>query len=169
MGGLKGKIAAALTDMPEKDVLALRNEWQATRLTTLPEPTRDALATHSAFNGDMADAFPRHDGRLVQGEITYEDGPTGKAAEFRGESEVSLGQAGDFDWHQPFAIAAWVNLYEEKGKVFQKRDASEHGTGHYFGLEDGAFTGRRQRNLRVVVRLAAAWPDGAIEVRTKNR
>ncbi len=166
---LKRKIAAALTAMPEKDVLALRNEWQKTRLATLPEPPRDALATHYLFNGDLSDAFSHHDGKLVRGEITYEDGPAGKAAEFRGESEASLGQAGDFDSHQPFAIAAWVNLYEDSGKVFQKRDASEHWTGYELGLEDVAFTGRHERNLRVVVRLAAPWPDSAIEVRTKNR
>jgi len=166
---LKRKIAAALTAMPEKDVLALRNEWQKTRLATLPEPTRDALATHYAFNGNLSDAFSRHDGKLVRGEISYEDGPAGKAAEFRGESEASLGQAGDFDLQQPFAIAAWVNLYEESGKVFQKRDASEHWSGYELGLEDVAFTGRHERNLRVVVRLAAPWPDSAIEVRTKNR
>jgi Protein of unknown function (DUF1553)/Protein of unknown function (DUF1549)/Planctomycete cytochrome C/Concanavalin A-like lectin/glucanases superfamily len=169
MEDLKRKIAAALTAVPEKGVLALRNEWQKTRLATLPEPPRDALATHYAFEGDLSDAFSRHDGKLVRGEITYEDGPAGKAAEFRGESEVSLGQAGDFDLHQPFAIAAWVNLYGESGKVFQKRDASEHWTGYELGLEDVAFTGRHERNLRVVVRLAAPWPNSAIGVRTKNR
>src|SRR5207237_8315924 len=86
-----------LTAMPEKKVLALRNEWQKTRITTLPEPPREGLATYYAFNGDLSDAFSLHDGKLVRGEVGYEDGPTGKAAEFRGETEVSLGQAGDFD------------------------------------------------------------------------
>jgi mono/diheme cytochrome c family protein len=169
LDGLKRKIAAVLTDIPEKDVLELRNEWQKTRLATLPEPSRDALAAHYAFNGDLTDAISQYEGKLIRGEITYEDGPAGKAAEFRGETQVNLGQAGDFDWHQPFAIGAWVYLYEESGKVFQKRDASEHWTGSELSLEDVAFTGRQKRNLRVVVRLAAPWPDSAIEVRTKNR
>jgi hypothetical protein len=169
MDDLKRKIAAVLTAITEKDVLALRNEWQKTRLATLPEPSRDALAAHYAFNGDLTDAISQYEGKLIRGEITYEDGPSGKAAEFRGETRVNLGQAGDFDLHQPFAIGAWVNLYGESGKVFQKRDASEHWTGSELSLEDVAFTGRHERNLRVVVRLAAPWPDSAIEVRTKNR
>src|SRR5437879_4160987 len=51
MDDLKRKIAAALTAMPENDVLALRNEWQKTRLATLPEPPRDGLASQYAFDG----------------------------------------------------------------------------------------------------------------------
>jgi hypothetical protein len=169
MEDFKRKIAAALTAMPEKDVLALRNEWQKTRLATLPEPMRDALATHYPFNGDLSDALSRHDGKLVRGEITYEDGPTGKAAEFRGETEVSLGQAGDFDGRDPFAFGAWVNFYDSKSVVFQKRDASEHWAGYELGVGDVVYTGIRQRNLRIVVRLAASWPESAIEVRSRNR
>ncbi|HVH70445.1 MAG TPA: DUF1553 domain-containing protein, partial [Candidatus Dormibacteraeota bacterium] len=35
--------------------------------------------------------------------------------------------------------------------------------------DDVAYTGRHQRNLRVVARFAARWPDNAIEARTKDR
>jgi uncharacterized protein DUF1553/uncharacterized protein DUF1549/cytochrome c/concanavalin A-like lectin/glucanase superfamily protein len=166
---LKTKIAAALAAVPEKDVLALRNEWQKTRLATLPEPARDGLATHYAFNSDLSDAISHHDGKLVRGEVSYDDGQAGKAAEFRGETQVSFGQAGDCDLHEPFAIGAWVNFYEERGQVLQKRDASEHWAGYELGFDDVAFTGKHERNLRVVIRLAASWPESAIEVRTKNR
>ncbi|PYU67609.1 MAG: hypothetical protein DMG49_18215 [Acidobacteria bacterium] len=170
MDDLNQQIAGVLTAMPEKKVLALRNEWQKTRITTLPEPPREGLATYYAFNGDLSDAFSLHDGKLVRGEVGYEDGPTGKAAEFRGETEVSLGQAGDFDLHEPFALGLWVNLYGLKsGEVLQKRDGSEHWTGYELGFDDVAYTGRHQRSLRLVVRLAARWPDTAIEVRTRNR
>jgi Protein of unknown function (DUF1553)/Protein of unknown function (DUF1549)/Planctomycete cytochrome C/Concanavalin A-like lectin/glucanases superfamily len=166
---LNKQIAAVLTAMPEKDVVTLRNEWQKTRLATLPEPPREGLATHYAFDGNLSDALSKNDGKLIRGEIAYDDGIAGKAAEFRGETEVSFGQAGDFDLHDPFAIGAWVNLYEQRGQVFQKRDASEHWTGYELGLDDVAFTGKHQRNLRIIVRVAASWPDSAIEVRSKNR
>ena len=170
MEDLNQQIAAVLTAMPEKEMLALRNEWQKTRLASLPEPPSDRLATHYPFNGDLSDASSKHDGKLVRGEIVYEDGPTGKAAEFSGEAEVNFGQAGDFDAHQPFALATWVEVYGLKRSEFvQKKDGSEHWAGYELGFDDVAYTGRHQRNLRVVARFAAHWPDSAIEVRTKDR
>ena len=167
---LNRQIADVLTAMPEKEMLSLRNEWQKTRIATLPEPPSDGLETHYAFTGDLSDSLSKHDGKLVRGEVLYEDGPTGKAAEFNGETEVNLGQAGDFDAHQPFALAVWVNLYGLKSsEVLQKKDSSEHWAGYQLGLDDVLYTGRHQRNLRVVVRFAAHWPDSSIEVRTKDR
>ena len=169
MDDVNAKIASVLVALPEKDVLSVRNEWQKTRLATLPEPPQDGLSTHYAFNDNLKDALSHNDGKLVRGEVSYEDGPTGKAAEFSGETQVSFGEAGDFDVREPFAIGAWVNLYEQKGQVVQKRDPSEHWTGYELGFDDVAFTGKHQRNLRIVVRLAAVWPENAIEVRSKNR
>ena len=170
MDDLNRQIASVLTAMPEKEVLALRNEWQKTRITTLPEPPSEGLAAHYAFNGNLSDAVSHHEGKLVRGEVVYGDGPAGKAAEFSGETEVTLGQAGDFDVRAPFALGLWVNLYGLKSsEVLQRKDASEHWAGYQLGFGDVAYTGRHQRNLRVIVQLAARWPDSAIEVRTKDR
>src|SRR2546429_5318294 len=44
-----------LAAMPEKEVLALRNEWQKTHIATLPEPPSDGLAAHYTFNGDLSE------------------------------------------------------------------------------------------------------------------
>src|SRR5260370_15182707 len=122
MDDLNQQIASVLTVMPEKEVLALRNEWQKTRMATLPEPPSQGLATHYAFNGDLSDAASHHDGKLVRGEVVYEDGPAGKAAEFSGETELDLGQAGDFDVREPFALAMWVHLYGlKRSEVLQKK------------------------------------------------
>src|SRR5215831_12010205 len=57
----------------------------------------------------------------------------------------------------------------KRSVVLQKRDASEHWAGYELGFDDVAYTGRHQRNLRVVARFASQWPDNAIEVRTKDR
>jgi hypothetical protein len=167
---LNQQIASVLAAMPEKEMLALRNEWQKTRLASLPEPPSDGLITYYSLNSDLSDAFSKHNGKLVRGEVLYEDGPTGKAAEFSGETEVSLGQAGDFDEHEPFSLGVWADVYGlKRSVVLQKRDASEHWAGYQLGFDDVAYTGRHQRNLRVVARFAGRWPDNAIEVRTKDR
>ena len=170
MDELNQQIAGVLAAMPEKEMLTLRNEWQKTRLASLSEPPSEGLATNYAFNGDLSDSLSKHDGKLERGEVVYEDGPTGKAAEFSGEAEVNLGQAGDFDAREPFALAVWADVYGLKSSVvLQKKDASEHWAGYQLGFDDVAYTGRHQRNLRVVARFAARWPDNAIEVRTKDR
>jgi mono/diheme cytochrome c family protein len=170
MDELNQQIAAVLTAMPEKAMLALRNEWQKTRLAGLPKPSHDGLVTYYSFNSDLSDAFSKHDGKLVRGEILYEDGPTGKAAEFSGEAEINLGQAGDFDAREPFSLGVWADVYGLKSSiVLQKKDASEHWAGYQLGFDDVAYTGRHQRNLRAVARFAAHWPDNAVEVRTKDR
>ena len=69
MDELNQQIASVLTAMPEKEVLALRNEWQNTRMETLPEPPSEGLAAHYPFNGNLSDAVSHHDGKLVRGEV----------------------------------------------------------------------------------------------------
>jgi hypothetical protein len=170
MDELNKQIAAWLAALPEKDVLALRNEWQKTRLATLPEPPNEGLSAQYAFNGDLSDRVSHQEGKIVHGEVIYDDGVRGKTAEFRGETEVNLGQAGNFDTRQPFAIGAWVNLYDGQSvEILQKRDASAHWAGYELGVEDNAFTGIRKWNFHITLRLAASWPEEAVEVRSRNR
>ncbi len=168
---LNSQIASTLAAIPEKGMVVLRNEWQKTRLASMPEPPREGLMAHYPFDADLADASGQHhDGKAVRGEVVYVDGSVGKGAEFSGETQVDLGNAGDFDRTEPLALGLWVNLYELKAaEVLQKRDASEHWQGYELSLDDVAYTGRHQRNLRIIARLAARWPDDAIEVRTKDR
>src|SRR5256712_6111215 len=66
MDDLNEQIASVLTAMPEKDVLALRNEWQKTRIATLPEPASEGLATHFTFNSDLLVALSPHVGKMLR-------------------------------------------------------------------------------------------------------
>jgi Protein of unknown function (DUF1553)/Protein of unknown function (DUF1549)/Planctomycete cytochrome C/Concanavalin A-like lectin/glucanases superfamily len=170
LDGLNNKITEILAALPEKDVLAVRNDWQKTRLATLPEPPANALASHFAFDGDLSDAISHQSGKLIHGDVTYGDGPIGKAVQFRGETELSLGQTRDFNSHDSFAIAAWLSVYDtKKVALLQKRDASEHWAGYEIGVDDLAYTGIRQLNFRIFARFASSWPNDAMEVRTKER
>ncbi len=171
LDSLKSQIASTLAALPEKTMVALRNEWQKTRLQTMPEPPRQGLMAHYPFEGDLADASGgHHEGKAVRGEVVYEDGSVGKAADFSGETQVDLGNAGDFDRTEPFALGLWVSPSPSHGvKIIQKLDGSEHWRGYEIAVDDPTFAGRHNRISHFIVRLASRWPDDAIEVRTKER
>ena len=54
-------------------------------------------------------------------------------------------------------------------KLVQKRDTSEQWQGYEIAIDDPAYDRPQHRLSHFIVRLAAKWPDDAIEVRTKER
>src|SRR5207247_2421530 len=74
MDDLNRQIASVLTAMPEKEVLALRNEWQKTRIKTLPTPPSDGPAisavlatppTRAGTNGIFASSYSSQRAGLI--------------------------------------------------------------------------------------------------------
>ena len=168
---LESEISNTLAQISEKEMVALENQWRQTRLTTMPEPSREGLTAHYEFEGTLTDATGRRqDAKAARGDVVYDDGAVGKAAEFSGETQVDFPKAGDFDRQEPFALALWVNANGLKGvELLQKRDASHQWRGYEISLEDPVFIGQSVRNRQVVVRVANRWPDDAMEIRTKER
>jgi hypothetical protein len=187
---LRHQIAQTLSEIPEKEVVELENHWRQTRLagtgfqpasflpgrqdggaTSMPEAPEEGLAAHYEFEGTLADSSGHGlDGKATRGDVVYEDGAIGKAAEFSGETQVDFGNAGDFNRREAFALALWVDRYGSKGMdLLQKRDTSAHWRGYEVSLDEPVFTGLYTHETRVVVRLASRWPDDAIEVQTKQR
>src|SRR5262249_45062128 len=93
---LNHQIGEALTALPEKRIVELENQWRQTGLASWPEPPGDGLAAHYEFEGTLADTSGhRLDGKVTRGDVVYEDGAIGKAAEFSGETQVDFASAGD--------------------------------------------------------------------------
>ncbi|MGA2987368.1 MAG: DUF1553 domain-containing protein [Terriglobia bacterium] len=168
---LKTQIARTLAALPEKEILAQRNEWQKSALASIPEPSRQGLTAYYPFDGDVADASGgHHDGKVVRGEVVYEGGSVGKAADFSGEVHLNFGNAGDFERSQPFALAVWAAPSPSHGvKIIQKREAGEKWQGWEIAADKPSFTGPHKRIAHFQVRLAGRWPDDAIEIQTKER
>jgi hypothetical protein len=168
---LDHQIAQTLSEIPEKDMVELENHWRQTRLASMPGPSGEGLAAHYEFEGALADSSGHGlDGKATRGDVVYEDGAIGKAAEFSGETQVDFGNAGDFDRSEAFALALWVDPYGSKAvDLLQKRDASANWRGYEISLEEPVYTGFNARSARVLIRLASRWPDDAIEVQTTDR
>jgi len=171
LDALNGRLNSTLASLPEKDVVAQRNEWQKTALAGIPEPSTEGLIAYYPMDGSLADASGQHhDGKAVRGDVVYDEGKVGKAAEFSGETQVSFGNTADFDRGDRFALALWVRTASTHPiKLIQKRDSSEQWQGYEIATDEPTFHGVGDRLAHFVVRLAAKWPDDAIEVRTIER
>ena len=171
LDSLKAQISSLLAALPEKQLVAQRNEWQKTALTSIPEPSRQGLIAYYPLDGDLQDASGNHhDGKEVRGQVVYENGIVGKNADFSPETEVSFGNVGDFDRSTPFALGLWVRAdtvtFDE---IIQKHGPGDNWQGWEVAVDAPSFTGRYQSQAYYFVRLASHWPDRAIEVRTKQR
>ena len=112
---LNGRLNSTLAALPEKDIVAQRNEWQKTALAGIPEPSQEGLIAYYPLEGSLADASGQHhDGKAVRGDVVYDEGKVGKAADFSGETQVNFGNAGDFDRSDRFALALWVRTSGSK-------------------------------------------------------
>ena len=131
----------------------------------------DALAARYEFEGTLADTSGHGlDAKATRGDVVYDDGAIGKAAEFSGETQVDFSSAGDFDRARPFALAFWAQPDGTKGlELIQKRDASPNWRGYEITIDDPTFDGPQRPRFTVIVRLASRWPDDTIEVKTKER
>ena len=167
---VKTQIAATLATLPEKEILAQRNDWQKSALTSIAEPSREGLTAYFPFDGDLTDASSgHHDATPVRGEAVYEEAVVAKGADFSPETQVSFGDQGDFERTKPFALALWVDPAPAHGvKVLQKRDAAKNWHGWELAFDDPTYSGNQKRMAHFHMRLAGRWPDDAIEVENKE-
>ncbi len=170
LDSLKTQIAGTLATLPEKEILAQRNDWQRSAFASLPEPTREGLAAYYPFDGDLTDASGFHqDGKAVRGEVVYEEARVAKGADFSSETQVAFGNNGDFERSKPFALGLWV---APSGvvpiEILQKRSATTNWQGWELADDKPVFDGRQKRAAHFILRMANRWPKDAIEVQTKD-
>ncbi|HEV2382363.1 MAG TPA: DUF1553 domain-containing protein [Terriglobia bacterium] len=168
---LNARIAKTLEAIPEKDMVALENQWRQNRLASMPAPPGQGLTAHYEFEDNLRDTSGHNlDAKATRGDVVYDDGAVGKSAEFSGETQVDFATAGDFDRNRPFALAFWAQPDGTKGlDLIQKRDASANWRGYEISTEDPTFDGPQRPRFALAVRLAGRWPNDAIEVKTKEQ
>jgi hypothetical protein len=171
---LKTQIASTLAALPEKEILAQRNDWQKSALASLPDPTHEGLTAYYPLDNDLTDASGFHrDGKAVRGEVVFDEAVVAKGADFSPETQVSFGNSGDFERAKPFALGVWQRPPGNTAvKILLKRTAGEHWQGWEIADDHPTYlrrgNGNRERALiHIAVRMANRWPDDALEVQTK--
>ncbi len=167
---LNTKIANTLAALPEKDIIAQRNEWQKTALASLPEPPQNGLIAYYPLDSDLADASgSHHDGKTVHGEVGFDEAAVGKGAVFTPETQVSFGDAGKFERSRPFTIAFWQRPPGNTDvKIMLKRTPGDNWQGWEIADDKPTFSVRRKPQVHLIFRMANRWPDSAIEIQSKD-
>ncbi len=125
---LQQAIAEHEAALAEKETQPLLAAWQKTRVDTLPQPPRDGLLAHYAFDGNLSDSSDNHrDGRLIKGVTPFVAGRPGQSASFNGEARI------EFPGFQAerFAIALWM-----RSGALSEMTVLEGGPGIEIGIEE---------------------------------
>jgi hypothetical protein len=170
LDSLKTQIASTLAALPEKEILAQRNDWQKSALSSFTEPTHEGLAAYYPLDKDLTDASGFHrDGKLVRGEVVYDEAMVSTGADFSPETQVTLGNVGDFERGKPFALGLWTQPPGgHQVKILLRRTSGEQWQGWELADDKPAYKSRQKGLTHFAVRLANRWPDNAIEVQTKE-
>ena len=125
---LQQAIADHESAMPGKDTQALLATWEKTGLDKLPEPARDGLLAHYAFEGNLSDSSGNHrDARAVKGATPFGPGRPGQSASFNGEAQLEF-PAFTAD---RFSVAFWM-----RSGAMPEMTVLEGGPGFEIGVEE---------------------------------
>ncbi len=168
---LKAKIATLTERISDKTIRSLQSSWEKDALATIPRPAREGLLAHYEFEGHLADTSGHyHHGRTRRSQVAFGGGPVGRSADFNGQAELDLGDAGEFDSALPFSLNFWFNPGAKYAMpLLRKVDESEEHRGLEITLDEAQVVGIQKRAAHLTVRLIHRLPDEQVEIRTKER
>jgi hypothetical protein len=131
---------------------AAQRAWEKSFSTATPLHWAPAagLVADFAFDGDTKRGKP-------EGNLSFVEGPLGRAAAFDGRTFVDAGDVADFGFYDKFSIAAWVYPKGmEGGAILSRMDDTAMAEGYNLHLEKG----------KVQLNLSKRWLDDALRVET---
>ncbi len=146
-------------------------QWQAGQASQLPAPTFRGLHAHYSFDHHLETANPALRAKVLRGEARYLPGMVADRLELDGETTIAFGDAFPFGREDAFSIAFWVHSSSQKPMaIFQQIDDSQTRRGIEFEFDESyPIPDEIDRGVHLTVRLAASYPNDAIEVTTVDR
>ena len=172
LGSLEQRIKEVEEPLRDSGLIASLRKWQATRLDTLPDPSRRGLVAHYEWDDNLEETSgARQHAKAVRGEVLFEAGPVAKAADFSGETHVQLGDSQVLNLQKPFSLTYWMRVRSRhKAMVLvQKQEEGESRRGLEVFLDDSVpIPNVLRKGSHLFVRLIHEWPQNAVEIRTKD-
>jgi len=112
---LKQAIEAREKVLDEKETGRRQEDWEKDWQNRIPEPVGGGLLAWYELDGNTSDVSGHfHHARVRRGDLTYSNGPTGRAAEFDGETLVEFAP---LDASKPFSLAFQFRSSRKEGQV----------------------------------------------------
>lgn len=166
------EVYEALTD--ERTITPGVERWEKQALASLAAPAREGLELHLETDNNLSDSSGHYRHAVVErGEVTFGEGAVQRSAVFSGESRMQYagagGLSGVFASNKPWTAALWFrpSAIQEMGLI-QMREPGEARRGLEVLLEASQPIGDLRRGVKPAVRIAAAWPEDALYVRTRG-
>jgi hypothetical protein len=168
---LTAAIKAKEEALAAKEISLAQDEWEKQLVSKIALSPRQGLMAHYELDGNFSDISGKYQhGRTIKGDPTFGNGQVGRAVNFDGDSQVSFGQIGAFENHEPFSLAMWLNGYSNKPvAVLQKIDDAEKRRGYELLFDDVRLIGIQRYAANLTVRFTSNFPNSAIQIRTRER
>ena len=123
------------------------------------------------FDGNLGDSSGAYRyAHLAKGDITYGNGPVGRALIVDQLSQINFNGIPPLDRDLPFSVSFWMSVGSNRGPgVLARVEDAESRRGIELLMDRSAVLGRLKEGSHLVFRMSHAWPADAIEVRTKDR
>ncbi len=164
---LNGLLAEREPKIAEAAVMPLIAAWEKTGLTAAPSPPRLGLLGHYEFDGSLSDISGNYRrGRVMRGEVAYDEGPVNRAATLNGVTYIQTG----VELPAAFSIALWTKSEGlTQMTVLQNTEEPAGRRGFEMLFDDSRPLPGQDRGVHIVFRLVDAWPNNRIEIRTRER
>ncbi len=161
---LQRRLAAAenVYMQQQRELVAAQAAWEQSIKTSQEIEWTVTEGLVSRFRFDDAahdDVDSDRVGRMVKGELTFDDGRLGNAAQFDGRSIFDAGDIGGFGFYDKFTFAAWIYPHDvDDGMILSKMTDTARADGYSLVLADG----------KLQLNLVKRWLDDSLRVETRQ-
>jgi mono/diheme cytochrome c family protein len=168
---LDAQIKARESALEDDIVAPLQKEWEREVSARAGPIVTEGLTAHYELDGSFSDISGRYQhGRTVTGEPTFDPGQIGRGVTFDGDTEVSFGTVGSFDFADRFSLATWLRPRgNQPMTVFQKLDPDHNRRGYEWVFDDIVLAGIQRWAARLTITLTSDSPVGSIQIRSRER
>ena len=164
---LNSRLAELEPKVSETAVSQLIEAWEKTSPDQALPPSPPGVLARYGFDGGLSDiSGKQRPGRVISGQIAYDEGPVNRSAILNGVTHVQTG----VKLPAAFSVALWTKSEGLKQMtVLQSTKERVERRGFEMLFDDSRPMPDQDRGVHIVFRLVHRWPNDLIEIKTREQ